>query len=733
MKLKSVLLVLISILLFYCHTAGATSTSDSTPGNTPNADLANESSAVDWWPMFQHDAAHTGFSFSEVPKTNETLWVSGIGETASVGFAPAVVEGRVFVGSTRDFWCINSSSGLTLWNFRKPLDPSTSPVVSNGKVIISGGQEELFCLDVTNGNSIWNFTAGSYVRSSPVIKDGRVFVGSWGNGLYCINETNGLLIWNVEGSSVTSPMVAENLVFTLRGNNLVSLYVESGTQLWASPLGGKFGRSSPAFYEGKVFVGTSYGNNTLYCHSSDTGELTWKYETEGWIEATPAVANGKVFIGDRGNTGRIYCLNAQNGSLVWKRSYEGEFGAEYSSPVVADGKVVLCMGRKLYVLNEMNGDVIWSYEPPIVGYDVNRSPGFTGSSVAIAEGRIYVVSEEGSLYCFGPMLYYTITIDPEFLDNQGEPFSPQPSSCTFRFSNRTEKTTSIPVSFYVPMGPFALINVVWRDTEVLKQEVSMYLDSDTRWEPQVNCMLPTDLEIGLSCATPLIGFKVEITGNATCNELGLVDIPILLSYSVTKGESWNDITLVQSGTDGNFSAIWMPSATGDYIVKANWAGNSTFPGTTATVNLAVIAFEEENVFSVTSNSTISALAFNSTSRELSFSVTGPSGTIGYVNVYIAKTLVENVTDIKVYLNGERLNHTATSLDDSWRIRFIYLHSTHKITINLGRISAPFVETLLVQTVILTAVCIAAIVVLVLVILKKRFKSNEKEPVTVARS
>ena len=36
-------------------------------------------SEVDWWPMFQHDANHSGFSMSEVPAKNETLWVFDIG------------------------------------------------------------------------------------------------------------------------------------------------------------------------------------------------------------------------------------------------------------------------------------------------------------------------------------------------------------------------------------------------------------------------------------------------------------------------------------------------------------------------------------------------------------------------------------------------------------------------------------------------------------------------------
>jgi len=230
------------------------------------------------------------------------------------------------------------------------------------------------------------------------------------------------------------------------------------------------------------------------------------------------------------------------------------------------------------------------------------------------------------------------------------------------------------------------------------------------------------ISISLSSSTSYVGFKVEINGNFTCNGIGYPEAPILLSYSVTGGESWNDITLVNTSSDGGYFAIWLPPATGSYFVKATWTGNPTYPGATTTVNLAVIPFEEQNVFSVTSNSTVSALAFNSTSRELSFTVTGSSGTTGYANVYIAKTLVENIADVKVYLNGNQLNYTVTSLDDSWLLHFTYQHSTHKVTVTLGYVSARFIETPLGKIIAIGIPIIAIVILIILYVLKRKRRS-----------
>jgi hypothetical protein len=53
-----------------------------------------------------------------------------------------------------------------------------------------------------------------------------------------------------------------------------------------------------------------------------------------------------------------------------------------------------------------------------------------------------------------------------------------------------------------------------------------------------------------------------------------------------------------------------------------------------------------------------------------------------VKATIAKTLVSNATDIKVYLDGKQLNYTVSSTFNSWTLIFFYHHSAHQVTIHL---------------------------------------------------
>lgn len=231
-------------------------------------------------------------------------------------------------------------------------------------------------------------------------------------------------------------------------------------------------------------------------------------------------------------------------------------------------------------------------------------------------------------------------------------------------------------------------------------------------------------QLSLSCSssTSFVGFKVEIHGNLKSNGVGLSGAPIRLFYSVTGGESWEYIIppLVYTGSDGSYSAVWMPSATRNYLLRATWAGNATYPEMSMIVNLAVMPYEEQNVFSVVSNSTVSNFAFNTTSRVLSFTVTGPENTTGYVNMYLAKAVVEDTADVKVYLDGDQLDYTATSTDDSWLLHFTYQHSTHKVTVSLGQASAPFIETPLGIAAIFSGI-IGAIVALFLALRRRKVR------------
>ncbi len=203
--------------------------------------------------------------------------------------------------------------------------------------------------------------------------------------------------------------------------------------------------------------------------------------------------------------------------------------------------------------------------------------------------------------------------------------------------------------------------------------------------PTPDPSLPTP-SINLSCqsTTTVTGFKVEINGSLLLNGNALENSPVLISYSVTGGNTWESLTLVKTLSDGRFAAVWQPDVTGNYLIKATSERNQEMNEASKVINLALTPDAGQNVFSVTSNSTITQFAFNSTSKELSFIASGLSGTKGYVNIYVPKTILTDISELKAYLDGNEISFNSQSQTDSWLISFSYSHSQHTITMTMAR-------------------------------------------------
>ncbi len=197
-------------------------------------------------------------------------------------------------------------------------------------------------------------------------------------------------------------------------------------------------------------------------------------------------------------------------------------------------------------------------------------------------------------------------------------------------------------------------------------------------------------EISLSTVdtTYYLEFQVKVEGNLTADSIGIADAPVLISYSVTGGMTWNDIMLVPTTAEGYFCVTWIPAASGNYVVRALWTGNSSMPAATTTLNLSVLAFENQYVFSVESNSSVSELAFDSLNKTLSFNVSGESGTKGFTRITIAKNLVPDVAGLTIQLDESNWDYSVINMTDSWVLLITYDHSTHQVQVQLEPSAIP---------------------------------------------
>ena len=235
-------------------------------------------------------------------------------------------------------------------------------------------------------------------------------------------------------------------------------------------------------------------------------------------------------------------------------------------------------------------------------------------------------------------------------------------------------------------------------------------------EIEVREQTPVTVHISLSSDSIYTGQEVTISGNLTYNGIGVPNAWIVLSSKTyIENAMWNEIVSVKTDDHGKYSTVWKPSR-GAYQVKATWMGNSTYPETSVSVNLGVKSFGDF-ITEFSSNSTITELNFNASTRILSFSAEGPSGTNGYVKITLEKDPEFNPEAVSVFLDYKPIEYAIASTSQSWILDIGYSHSVHNVVVYFNGEAEP---ELFSTTLLIGSVAIVAVVGLgLLVYLKKR--------------
>jgi len=88
-------------------------------------------------------------------------------------------------------------------------------------------------------------------------------------------------------------------------------------------------------------------------------------------------------------------------------------------------------------------------------------------------------------------------------------------------------------------------------------------------------------------------------------------------------------------------------------------------------------------FWIESNSTITVLSYNNKTLELSLTVSGEDGTVGYVKVRILKSMLPSPELAKVTLDGHKVDYALSSNSNNWFMEISFPHSEHQIKVTMA--------------------------------------------------
>jgi outer membrane protein assembly factor BamB len=291
--------------------------------------------------------------------TGELAWKFTVEEPQPEAFrhfsTPRVVGNRIFIGSADRFlYCLNASNGKLIFKYAASDWVRARPIATDTNVYFASINGDLYNIDYSGKRpkAVWKQRIGDHwVYADLALSGDKLLLNDSDLYSFCIDAGSGDVLW--------------------RFSILKSFHQEDGFRIFTDPMaGGGYYQSKPTAVDGQIFIGTP--SRFIYALDSETGEENWKHEIGAAISASPAYDNGKVYIGQQGGEDDFYCLDAQTGELVWKQN----IGWVWGSAAVADG-LVFVPGIDGFVncLDAETGHIIWRFrtdksvcsEPMVMG------------------------------------------------------------------------------------------------------------------------------------------------------------------------------------------------------------------------------------------------------------------------------------------------------------------------------------------------------------------------------
>lgn len=368
-----------------------------------------------------------------------------------------------------------AKSSNIVWRTELSLQGWSSPIVTGDSVFLSGTQEDgkschIIRFDRNTGETLWNKevhqqettkmrSQNSYATPTPVT-DGKLVYAVFFDGTALAIDFEGNVQWknsefqfySLHGLGASPMLAGDVVIMPFDGSSqehervgwkepwqkaaIVAWDCATGKVKWTGRRGeSRVGHVTPILIEdGKRFV--SAGGDRVQAFDVQTGDRVWSIYSQGeGVTPSPVLGDGVVFtssgfeeptirairLGGEGDVtdshivweqkrgvpalpsflyvapnlysitrdNILCCLNASTGKIIWQERLDGKYSA---SPLLADGRI--------YITSEEGMTLV--LEPGDVYKELGRNHvrGICKASIAVSDHQFFLRSSE-YLYCIG--------------------------------------------------------------------------------------------------------------------------------------------------------------------------------------------------------------------------------------------------------------------------------------------------------------------------------------------
>jgi polyvinyl alcohol dehydrogenase (cytochrome) len=320
------------------------------------------------WSVDLNNSRYQGAAFAGIDEPSlaqlELKWAFGFAGAATVGTQPAVVGGRVFIGSPEHrVYALDAVSGCSHWRFDTHGSVRGTPSVvqtPTGPVLyISDRAAWVYAIDANSGTLLWEHHAdlhpAAMSTSSVVVHEGRVYVSvasfeendasaanyeccTFRGSVVALNAADGAVLWK----TYVIPELPSATGLSPHG---VATHGPAGAGVW-----------SPVTVDAKrgllyVTTGDAYSrpasknSDAVLALKIDSGEIAWSWQ------ATPDDAYTNA------------CLDEDtHPEILAACGPDLDFGSSAILRSLPDGSDILLAGQKsgvLHALNPDDGALLW--------------------------------------------------------------------------------------------------------------------------------------------------------------------------------------------------------------------------------------------------------------------------------------------------------------------------------------------------------------------------------------
>ena len=415
------------------------------------------------WPAYRHDARRSATSVDRLefplrlswhrrstlaprPAFNDPLkhpsgidfaYVRDYSEPVLLDFDhayhPIAAKGRVYFGSSADdsIRCLSLANGKEQWAFVTGGPVRFAPQVVGNRLYVASDDGFVYCLESTNGDLIWKFRAAPSarqlsgnqrmisrwpLRTGILVQDNTVYTtaGMWpaeGIFVYALDAQTGTVKWINNTSGTLNQPTASRGAYAITGIAPTG-YLLANPETLVVPTG----RSIPASYslrDGRLLasVAPSYQNRRggpAVCIDSH-GSVIFGYPRErltgkdysvhyvhrlpnltqfGTIRADRFVCDDRAFVA---TNDRIRCYEANSRytkvKVIWQHDCPSR---NLRCLALSANALLLGSDNQVTARDRKTGDILWHQ---------GRLDGYV-QSVAVADEKLLVATDAGSIYCF---------------------------------------------------------------------------------------------------------------------------------------------------------------------------------------------------------------------------------------------------------------------------------------------------------------------------------------------